>query len=355
MKISERIINWYNKHKRELPWRLSSSAYYIWISEIILQQTRVNQGLKYYHRFIQEFPDIKLLAAAPEDKILKMWQGLGYYSRARNLHAAAKTIVNEFNGEFPDKYKDILSLKGIGEYTASAIASIAFNQPYPVVDGNVYRILSRLYGVFTPIDSAAGKKEFRAIADEILDRQNSGIHNQALMEIGAIVCKPKKPDCHKCPLAETCFAFQNKKIEKLPVKQKKQKIRNRYFNYFHIKYNNRVLIVKRRGKDIWKNLYELPLIEVPKKTSPEQLFSSPLWAKIIGKTDYIIETISKEYIHILSHQKIHARFVLLKLKHKHEFKELQERFNAQCISSAQIKTFAVSRLTEKYLSNKTTN
>ncbi len=237
LKIRQILKDWYEQNKRDLPWRNTKDAYKIWISEIILQQTRVNQGYNYYLRFIERFPNVKSLAEAEEQEVLKHWQGLGYYSRARNLHKTAKSVISEFNGKFPLHYNDILSLSGIGEYTAAAISSFAYNQPYAAVDGNIFRVLSRLVANETPIDTSKGKKEFTGIAKKLLDKNNPGTHNQAIMEFGAMYCTPKNPDCENCPLKEFCKAYKLNVVELLPIKQGKTKVTNRYFNYFFIKKN----------------------------------------------------------------------------------------------------------------------
>ncbi len=225
--FSKKIIAWYQQNKRELPWRNTKDPYLIWLSEIILQQTRVEQGMAYYLKFAKEFPSVKELAKAENEKVMKLWQGLGYYSRARNLHTTAKTITDNYKGKFPEQHEDILLLKGVGEYTAAAIVSFAFNKPHAVVDGNVYRLLSRVFGIETPIDTTLGKKEFNALANELLDKKNPALHNQAIMEFGAIQCKPVSPDCSVCPLNTMCFAYSKKSVSKLPVKAKKTKVRNR--------------------------------------------------------------------------------------------------------------------------------
>src|SRR6185295_17174001 len=233
----------------------------IWLSEIILQQTRVEQGLPYFEKFSEAFPTIKHFAFAHEDKILKMWQGLGYYSRARNMHFTAREIVKNFDSKFPVEFSELKKLKGVGDYTAAAIASFAFNKPHPVVDGNVYRFLSRYFGIKTAIDSLKGKKIFLELAEELLDKKNPGLHNQAIMEFGAIQCKPVNPDCFSCHLKMDCYAFKNKRVNQFPVKSKTQKVRERFFYYLFIRWKNKIFLHKRTGKDIWKNLYEFPLIE----------------------------------------------------------------------------------------------
>ena len=253
--ISSLLQYWYAQHKRSLPWRETKAPYVVWISEIILQQTRVNQGNDYFLRFIERFPDIKSLAEASEDDVLKIWQGLGYYSRARNLYTAAKQVMEKFDGVFPSSYSDILSLKGVGEYTAAAVASIVYNLPYPVVDGNVFRVLSRLFTIETPIDSTIGKKYFNEIAQSILDEQHPGDHNQAIMEFGALVCTPKQPKCTECPLQSVCLAFEKKNVLNYPVKKGKTIQKERFFNYFHIEQNGYTYIKKRGDSDVWQNIY----------------------------------------------------------------------------------------------------
>jgi len=307
--FSSEIISWYLQNKRDLPWRNTNDAYLIWLSEIILQQTRVDQGMAYYLKFAEHFPTVKHLANADNDLVMKLWQGLGYYSRARNLHAAAKTIHTTYKGTFPDSYEAILSLKGVGDYTAAAIASFAFNKPHAVVDGNVYRVLSRVLGIETPIDSAAGKKEFYKLANELIDKKKPALHNQAIMEFGALQCKPVKPVCPACPLNANCFAFAKMLVDVLPVKEKKTKVRNRYFNYFVFNHKGTIALHKRIGKDIWTNLHDFPLIETSEALTEEQLLRSPEWKKMMGKSTFVVKSISTTYKHILSHQKIYARFI----------------------------------------------
>lgn len=314
MGFSKEIIKWYLENKRDLPWRNTKNPYFIWISEVILQQTRVNQGRNYYDKFSNMFPDIFSLAEANEDKILKTWQGLGYYSRARNMHKAAKQIVQEHEGKFPDSYDTIIKLKGIGEYTASAIASIAYNHPHAVVDGNVYRVLSRIYNIETPINTTKGKKEFYALANEILDKKNPGIHNQAMMELGAMICTPQKPSCNNCCVQKYCYAFKTGKQLELPVKVKKATVRKRYFFYFFIHSNNQFIIHKRTVKDIWHGLYELPLIESAEKISAEDAIKLGKRNLLLEKQKFIVQDISPLYIHKLTHQTIYTHFIKIELK-----------------------------------------
>ena len=343
--ISHALILWYEKHKRELPWRNTKDPYIIWISEIILQQTRVNQGLDYFLNFINLFPDVNSLASASEDEVMKSWQGLGYYSRARNLHQAAKDIMSKFNGNFPKNYADIISLKGIGEYTAAAIVSFVFDAPYAVVDGNVFRVLSRLFSIDTPIDSTLGKKMFYELAKKILNPKKAGTHNQAIMEFGALQCTPYSPNCVNCPLNEKCLANSQNKVNQLPVKQGKTKTKDRYFNYFCIVNEDFTFLRKRTGKDIWKNLYELPLIETPSQLSFEKLLLLPEFKKMFPDFNEYFFQNQHTQKHILSHQIIHATFYKAIITGENEF------FNAEYlkIPISELHNYAVSQLIHNYL------
>ncbi|MDP2336506.1 MAG: A/G-specific adenine glycosylase [Bacteroidota bacterium] len=339
------IHTWYSLYKRDLPWRKTRNPYFIWLSEIILQQTRIDQGLAYYLRFTEEFPTISSLADASEDQILKLWQGLGYYSRARNLHFTAKYIRQQLNGEFPGDYDSIRSLKGIGEYTAAAIASISFNLEYAAVDGNAYRVLSRFFGITEPIDSSAGKKIFTNLAKELIMGTNPGMHNQALMEFGALQCTPKNPDCLKCPLSERCLAFTTHRIAELPVKKNKTKQRDRYFNYIVLAGKNHTWMRKRVGKDIWENLFEFPLVETTEEKSIRELLEQDEFRQM-NEADYsVIENVSSWKIHILSHQRIHYRFIRIRLS-----REINMPGDLIRVNKEDIFNFAVPKLLETYLS-----
>jgi len=342
--FNSRIHSWYSLFKRDLPWRDTSNPYHIWLSEIILQQTRIDQGLAYYMRFIQEFPTISDLAGASEDQILKLWQGLGYYSRARNLHFTAKYIQEFHHAIFPDNYQSIRSLKGIGDYTAAAIASISFNLQFPAVDGNVYRVLSRFFGISEPIDTNSGKKIFLALAHELIKGTDPGMHNQALMEFGALQCTPKNPDCLQCPLNDSCYAFSTKKIGELPVKQNKTKQRNRYFNYIVLTGQNHIWIRKRVEKDIWKNLFEFPIVETADEPSIETLIGISRFQQIVQSEPAVIENVSNWKIHILSHQRIHYRFIRIRLTVEIDMPDDLIRVNKEDIFN-----FAVPKLMETYL------
>ncbi len=305
------IIEWYESYGRDLPWRQTKDPYKIWISEIILQQTRVLQGYEYYLRFIDRFPNVKVLSEASEMEVLKYWQGLGYYSRARNLHTAAQSI----KGEFPSTYKDVIALKGVGEYTAAAICSFAFDLPYAVVDGNVYRVLSRYYGIDTAIDSSEGKKEFAALAQELLDKKHPAKYNQAIMDFGALQCTPKQPKCLDCPLSSSCVAYNNQLIDILPYKKGKVKVRERFFNYFYIVEEGKFIYLhKREENDIWKSLYEFPLIETDKKTDLSEILVSNNFLKSLNIAD--IKTITIDFKHILSHQRLFTNIYKLEVSKK---------------------------------------
>jgi len=308
LRINAILTRWYNENKRDLPWRHTTDPYLIWISEVILQQTRVDQGLSYYNRFIGRFPTVGSLAEAAEDEVLKLWQGLGYYSRARNLHATAKMIMDKFGGVFPVKYEDVLSLKGVGEYTAAAIVSFSYNQPYATVDGNVYRVLSRIFAIGTPINSGKGQKEFKELAQSLIRIDEPGLHNQAIMEFGALQCIPVSPDCPVCPAASMCLAYAANSVGSYPVKEGKQKVRNRYFNYFDIRHDGYIYLQKRIAKDIWQNLYELPLVETDAELLPEDLTANEEVKKMFGPGDNVQIKHVAQFKHILSHQRIYATF-----------------------------------------------
>ena len=343
--ISDSLLSWYMANKRDLPWRSISDPYKIWISEIILQQTRVNQGLDYYLRFIERFPTIKTLAEATEDEVLKFWQGLGYYSRARNLHKAAKQIMTEFGGIFPENHSDILKLSGIGDYTAAAICSLAFNQPFAVVDGNVYRVLSRVFGIKTPIDSTAGKKEFAELAQNLLSKSDPAHHNQAMMEFGALQCVPSSPDCLNCPLKSVCRAFEMNEISSLPVKTNKTKTTNRYFNYLYIKFGNKTFLQKRTAKDVWQNLYEFPLLESDKLLEINDLLKNEAFLELFDGIEKVnIVKTTNPVKHILSHRVIMAQFITVAIS------ETNDKLNQFIkIPLNEIDHFAVSRLMELFL------
>ena len=301
------LQEWYSANKRDLPWRQTNDPYLIWISEIILQQTRVAQGLDYYNRFVARFPTIRHVAEAEQMEVLKCWQGLGYYSRARNLHEAAQYIFRHLNGVFPNCYDDVIMLKGIGDYTAAAIVSLAWNQPYPVVDGNVYRVLGRLFAMDTPIDTGKGKKEYRELAFTLMPPDRAGLHNQAIMEFGALQCVPQKPDCKSCPLSDNCLGYASGNVHQYPVKQNKTKVRDRFLNYFFILNGTDTYIRRRSEKDIWEGLYELPLIETKTPMDLADLIMDATSCRLIDSTEQPVITVKAGNVkHILSHQVLHA-------------------------------------------------
>jgi A/G-specific adenine glycosylase len=341
--FSSKIIEWYSQHKRELPWRNTKDPYKIWLSEIILQQTQVKQGLPYYQKFIKTFPSVSELANANEEEVMKLWQGLGYYSRARNLHFAAKQIHQA--GFFPKEYKDIITLKGVGEYTAAAIASFAFKLPYAVVDGNVFRLLSRFYGIDTPIDTSKGKREFSEIAQTLLVKKEPDTHNQAIMEFGSQMCKPKQPNCNSCPLRDECIAFANNTIHLLPVKKGKVKVKTVFFEYFFFKMNGYTLVNKRANDGIWQNMYEFPLITTNDLKNTEEILNHNQFESWVKGIDFIIESIS-EFKHILTHRKINARFWEINCQNT------LPASNFQKIKIETIDKLAVSRLIEKFIQAK---
>jgi A/G-specific adenine glycosylase len=349
--ISKILAAWYKKNKRSLPWRETKDPYKIWLSEIILQQTRVDQGLAYWLKFVERFPTVKDLAEADEDEVLKLWQGLGYYSRARNLHSAAKEIVRSSGVResgsrgFPDCYDEIIKLKGVGAYTAAAISSICFGEAKAVVDGNVYRVLSRVFGIKTAIDSTKGKKEFQLVADELLDKKNPGDHNQAVMEFGARQCTPKNPDCGACPLEEICVARRKKLIDLLPVKEKKTKVRHRHFYYFVFDYRGKTFLKQRDNpKDIWRNLYEFPLSDFDFAQSDKGLLVQLKKDFLLGTNDFIVKDISSDHKHILSHQILNAKFFRIELKRVPA--EMKKKFIL--VKMEEVNDYALPRLIDRY-------
>ena len=339
----QQIYRWYRENRRQLPWRETTDPYKIWLSEIILQQTRVEQGRSYYIKFTERFPTIDNLAAAREDEVLKLWQGLGYYSRARNLHQTARRICKELNGRFPKQYKELLELKGIGPYTAAAIASIAYDLPHATIDGNIFRILGRYYGVSTPVDTGRGKREFNELANQLLPEKNTGFHNQALMEFGALQCIPKSPDCTGCPVADSCYAYANGSIGTLPVKLKQTKQRYRFFYYYYIEAGDFTYLEKRTEKDIWHNLFQFPLQETETELPENILFKN--WnAHLPDSCKGNIRSVSSPRKHVLSHQVIFARLIHIEIKNP-------ECLNGKFIlvNKKDISKFAVPRLVEKFL------
>lgn len=315
MTFSNSLTKWYLQNKRDLPWRNTQNPYFIWLSEIMLQQTRVAQGMPYFYSFTTAFPTVFDLANASEEQVLKLWQGLGYYSRARNLHKTAQYIAFELDGIFPSSYIDLLKLKGVGEYTAAAIASFSYNEKVPVVDGNVFRVLSRYFDIESDISLLSTKKEFTALASELISKENPALFNQAIMEFGAMQCVPKNPNCDICIFNSSCMALQKKKVSQLPVKSKKLKVTKRYFNYIvFLDENQKTYIQKRSDKGIWHNLYEFPLIETQKEESFEAI-SNQIQDLIYNdnKIVSVREWNSKSIIHKLSHQHLYIKFQIVNL------------------------------------------
>lgn len=345
MGFSQLLIDWYRANKRDLPWRYTSDPYKIWVSEVILQQTRVAQGLGYYLNFVETFPDLKSLADADIDLILKVWQGLGYYTRARNMHSTAQYISNELNGVFPDSYQELIKLRGIGDYTAAAIAAFAFNEPVAAVDGNVYRIFARFFGIETPIDTTGGKKELKAVAQSMVDVSRPGIYNQAIMDFGGTVCTPKRPNCYECPVMELCVAFRNRTVDLLPIKCKKVKQTVRYFSYVIPVSNGKTFIGKRIGNDIWHSLYEFPLVETTSECSIDELVRSEGWKNLFGEQLAEILHVSGTTKYVLSHQKIFARFVVVSLGHSQNV----EVKGYTSVEFEKIEGYSTPRLIEGYL------
>jgi len=341
MNFTRTLKYWYSEHKRDLPWRNTRDPYYIWLSEIIMQQTQIKQGLPYYEDFVANFPTVFHLAKAQESEVLKLWQGLGYYSRARNLLISAKSIVNELYGEFPKTYKDLLKLKGVGDYTASAIASICYNEPTAVVDGNVYRVLSRYFGIDTPINSSHGIKEFKKLAQSLLPKDKIGDYNQAVMEFGATQCKPSQPDCDVCPLNKKCIAFQTNKTKEFPIKLNKIKISKRHFNFLvFISENNKTILEQRVKKGIWRNLYQFPLIETKTTLTEEQFNKNKKVTSYINGTKYSFSLYSNtEIIHKLSHQHLYTKFWIIKAK----------ELSCNGINISKIKSYPVPTLISNFI------
>jgi A/G-specific adenine glycosylase len=315
MNFNQILTHWYSDNKRNLPWRKTKDPYCIWLSEIILQQTRVDQGLPYYESFSTAFPTVFELANATEEQVLKLWQGLGYYSRARNLHFTAKYIASELNGEFPNTYTGLIKLKGVGDYTASAIASICFNEATAVVDGNVYRVLSRYFGIDTPINSTKGIKEFKTLAQTLLPKEDIGNYNQAIMEFGAKQCKPASPNCDVCPLNNSCLALAKKRVNELPIKLKKTKVTKKHFNFLVFVSNNKHTLLEQRTENgIWKNLYQFPLIETTKSISINALKANEAFKQILNSSKAKITLHnSDEIIHKLSHQHLYTKFWIVEV------------------------------------------
>ena len=349
--FADKLIDWYAENKRELPWRDTKDPYRIWISEIILQQTRVAQGYDYYIRFVERFPDVFALADAEEDEVMRYWQGLGYYSRARNLHAAARSVKDA--GFFPTTYEGVRALKGVGDYTAAAICSFAYDMPHAVVDGNVYRVIARWMGMDVPIDSAQGKKLFAQVAGELMDEHRPALYNQAIMDFGAMQCAPSSPACISCPLADGCVGLAQGRVDVLPVKQHKTKVTHRFFNYIYVRTGGHTYIRKRTGNDIWKNLYEPLLIESEEDwTGKDEVLFRKL-QDIFGKSKgnspidggVFLRPVKQGVRHVLSHRIIHANFYELVLPAGSVSLEGYQR-----VAEEDLHKFAVSNLVYQFFS-----
>lgn len=347
--FSEKIIRWFEENGRSLPWRGIRDPYRIWLSEIILQQTRIEQGRSYYERFVESYPTVIDLANASEEQVLKLWQGLGYYSRARNLHAAARHIAQNLNGEFPTTYEDVLALKGVGRYTAAAIVSFAYRQPYPVIDGNVYRVIARIFGITTPIATDAAYREFEQRLMQLIDKQRPDVFNQAMMDFGAIYCKPVGCDCQNCIFSSECVAWNTGRVSVLPVRPAAVKVRNRYFYYLDIRWQQgdqwNTFFHQRHGRDIWQGLYEYPLIEVDAPLTPEQVeIRIAEWLSLSCGSSASKVYVSASMTHKLTHQTIEAVFVRVELLSVPQFCPDKERI----VPCEALKSFPVPRLIDNY-------
>lgn len=338
--IRKTLHQWYHENKRDLPWRATSDAYLIWLSEIMLQQTQVAQGLPYYLKFSERFPTVQDLAAAEEEEVLKLWQGLGYYSRARNLHAAAKQVIRDFAGIFPTHYDALIQLKGVGDYTASAVASFSSGEAKACVDGNVIRVISRLFAMDLPYDTSEGQKNIKALALELLDKDDSHTHNQAIMEFGALQCTPKNTNCENCPFQDKCMAFAEGRVKDLPFKSKKTKVQNLFLYYFVFLCENKTLIKQRSDSGIWKNMYEFPVLESTQKVNKQELLKT-IAATPLEQTPQI--SFSEVYTHILSHRKIQATFIRVD-----SAKALPKIEGTQLIAVEDFENYPVSRLMERF-------
>jgi len=350
MDLSTTLIVWYEQNKRQLPWRETKDPYKIWLSEVILQQTRVQQGMSYYQRFVENFPSIIDLADAPSDTIMKMWQGLGYYSRARNMHETAQRIKNELNGQFPASYQEIVKLKGVGTYTAAAIASLAFEEAVAVVDGNVYRVLSRIYGIDLPIDSTQGKKQFAELAQNLVGDSRPSQHNQAMMEFGALQCTPKSPDCSICPVALSCEARKAGTINLLPVKSKIMKQVIRYFYYLVVQNKGGIYLRRREEKDIWNNLYEFPMIESKDPIDIEQLMRHEDWLKWLPDGQYSLKNVGALRKHILTHQLIFNQFIEIDWLSASDPMSLENEFSFVPLND--LENYAVPKPLERFIEDR---
>lgn len=345
--FTRNLLRWNRgQNNRAMPWKAEKDPYRIWLSEIILQQTRVEQGMQYYESFTRHFPTVQQLAAAKKEKVFKLWEGLGYYQRCKNLLNTAQIIVSEHNGVFPDTYEGLLRLKGIGPYTASAIASFAYNAPHAVLDGNVFRVLSRVFGMHTPIDTTAGKKLYGALAQELLDKKNAAIYNQAIMDFGATVCKPRNPECPACVMRNICEAYKNNIVHLLPEKEKRTAVKKRWFNYFLLEQNGNLLVFKRKDGDIWENLYEFFLVETEAPVTPDgpaiKKMLQPLGKNAVTE----IVAVSPVYTQRLTHRQIEAVFIQVRIKTSVNVP------GGTAVSWLQMSKLAFPRVIREYLANR---
>ncbi|MEO5673133.1 MAG: A/G-specific adenine glycosylase [Chitinophagales bacterium] len=342
--FSKKLLDWHAINPRDLPWKETRDPYKTWLSEIILQQTKVEQGTPYYEKLVRLFPTVHHLADATEDEVMKAWQGLGYYTRARNLHQASKQIVNEFGGIFPSRHDQILKLKGVGSYTAAAIASFAFDQPHAVMDGNVFRVLARTFGIDKPIDSIEGKKIFRNLAEDLLDKKNPAAYNQAIMNFGSAICTPANPLCHICCFRKACYAFNHQMISQLPRKEKKISVRSRWFNFLFLEDRDDIIIEKRTGKDIWKSLFQFPMIETTGFADASDAMENSPYKKVFSAIDLKITGVSPIIEHRLTHQKIMAQFIHFSLPHEKIKLPLQWKI----VKKSEIENFGFPKLIADY-------
>ncbi|OSZ73816.1 A/G-specific adenine glycosylase [Chitinophagaceae bacterium IBVUCB2] len=347
-KFAPLLLKWNKENNtRQMPWKGEKDPYKIWLSEIILQQTRVEQGLSYYNNFIKTFPDVHKLAKAPDEKVFKLWEGLGYYTRCRNLLATARFISKERKGKFPSNYEDIKSLKGIGPYTAAAISSFAFNLPHAVVDGNVFRVLARVFGIAAATDTTEGKKLFTSLADDLLDKKQPGLYNQAIMDFGAVICKPAAPLCTTCVFKKNCVAFLTNKVYDLPVKEKKITIRKRWFYYLVLVYKNEIAIHQRTTKDIWQDLYQFPLIEANTDMTVKNILQQATKKNWLVKSDYEVVSVSPLFKQQLSHQLIAGQFIRIQLK-----KQAKDNNGWVWVTKNKIAKYAFPQYINQYLKEK---
>ncbi|PKP46905.1 MAG: A/G-specific adenine glycosylase [Bacteroidetes bacterium HGW-Bacteroidetes-11] len=351
MDFNQRITEWYRINKRDLPWRKTRNPYFIWVSEIILQQTRIGQGLDYYLRFVDTFPDVSALAKASEQQVLEVWKGLGYYSRARNMHFTAQQVIEDFDGVFPSTFDTLISLKGIGQYTAAAIASICSGEPEPVVDGNVVRVFSRIFGFESPVGSTKIFKDVREKSKSFITDSDPGTYNQAVMEFGALFCKPKNPQCETCIFKDECYAFKNNRVEKLPLPKTDKPKRDRWMNYLVVVTPQGLLMQQRGIKDIWANLWEFPLLESDRLITVDEAIQWIDDERLLPDGTEIVK-FEKDFQHILTHQRIFARFFIAWTKQE---VVLQDSVHRRVIHKDFIQELPVSRLIDKFIDESSLN